>query len=166
VCGDEWGLSIVDLRDPTRPEVVGGLDTPAYCVGAEIVGRRLFLADQSGGLLVAPAQCVPKLVVEPGPAAPPRPDRGGLAAFPNPMRETTRWVVSTPEGTDAHLRIVDAGGRLVRDLLLEHRGGLPHAEVRWDRRDQQGRRIAGGVYFAELRGPSGVVRRERLVVLR
>ena len=59
---------------------------------------------------------------------------------------------------------LEGGGRLVRSL---HRGRLGRGEtlLRWDGRDDAGRRTAAGVYF--LRGADGrEVRGETLIRLR
>jgi flagellar hook assembly protein FlgD len=54
-----------------------------------------------------------------------------------------------PQATPATLSIHDASGRLVRTL---HRGPLAAGLViwEWDRRDDYGRTVDGGVYFATL----------------
>ena len=46
--------------------------------------------------------------------------------------------------------IFSAGGQRVRTLLTAPRIAGRHA-VRWDGRDEQGQRVASGMYFVELR---------------
>jgi len=70
--------------------------------------------------------------------AAPRPGSTAPRAFPNPFRESTR--LSVPDGTHA-VRVVDARGRLVRTIAT---GGT----VRFDGRDDAGRPLPGGVYWA------------------
>ncbi len=70
------------------------------------------------------------------------------AARPNPFRDRTviPYRLNRPEG--AELRIFDSRGRKIRGIAI---GGRPGAgEVVWDGRDDQGRRVAQGVYFARL----------------
>jgi hypothetical protein len=144
---------------------VGAIDTPAYCVSVEVEGRYAFVADQSEGLQILPAHCRPKLQAEPAPGSPAGREGPATRAHPNPFASETRFVVTVPEGARARLRILDAAGRLVRELALERAGTRERVSTVWDRRDDRGRRVASGVYFAEVRWEGGA-HRERLVVLR
>jgi hypothetical protein len=91
----------------------------------------------------------------------PVPDRPGaaasagrLAVAPNPAvgGQVIRWVA--PDGAAAlppagsRLEIVSVGGRRVRDLGAVGSGGA----VGWDGRDDAGRRVATGMYFARMTG--------------
>ena len=62
------------------------------------------------------------------------------------------------------LAIYDVAGRLVREL--ETRGETPGAwESTWDGRDENGLRVAGGVYFAKLVA-DGHVDAAKMIILR
>jgi flagellar hook assembly protein FlgD len=52
-------------------------------------------------------------------------------------------------GARVRLRVFDASGRSVRDLVDGRLEGGRHA-VRWDGRDTDGRRLATGVFFLQL----------------
>ncbi len=66
---------------------------------------------------------------------------------PNPSAAAVRFALAVPGGEPAVLRIVDAAGRLVR----RHDATGASGAWSWDGRDGLGRRVASGVYFAELR---------------
>jgi hypothetical protein len=87
----------------------------------------------------------------------PRDAVGAVTATPNPARSecTIRFAPSISRQTtiDVH----DVAGRRVRSL-----GRIPGDSVRWDTRDDHGRRVAAGVYIVSA-GP-GTAR--RLVVIR
>ena len=87
-----------------------------------------------------------------------------LDAFPNPVRTTTQLVVQTPRATPVELLVLDARGRIVRNL-----GGRTLApgasRTTWDGRDDMGLPVAAGVYFAVTR-PAGLANAHKLVVVR
>ena len=58
--------------------------------------------------------------------------------------------MDVPHAGRVHLAVVDARGRLVRTLLDDELAAGSH-RVAWDGRDQTGRGVAAGVYFAVLR---------------
>jgi len=71
-------------------------------------------------------------------------------AAPNPFNPATVLRFSLPVAGHAALQVYDVQGRLVRTLVDGHRAAGP-GEVRWDGRDQAGRRVASGTYYARLR---------------
>ncbi|MHB8080062.1 MAG: LVIVD repeat-containing protein [Candidatus Krumholzibacteriia bacterium] len=72
-------------------------------------------------------------------------------ATPNPFnpRTTIRYDVPAAGG-DVRLELYDARGRLVRTLVAGRQAAGRQATV-WDGRDDAGRRVPSGVYFARLR---------------
>jgi hypothetical protein len=70
-----------------------------------------------------------------------------LSAGPNPAREQVQFTLSMPADGKTEVRVVDAGGRLVRALAA---GPMSRGVTRipWDLRDQTGRRVPSGIYFA------------------
>jgi hypothetical protein len=73
----------------------------------------------------------------------------GLGARPNPLRGATAIRFALPEAGAVRLEVYDLSGRRVRSLEAGARGAGA-AEVVWDGRDDGGKRVAGGVYFARL----------------
>lgn len=83
---------------------------------------------------------------------------------PNPFHAEAKVFFELPSRQTVSLAIFDPAGRLCRTLI---EGGLEagtHARV-WDGRDNAGRTLASGIYFAVLRTPAGE-RREKLVKVR
>lgn len=68
---------------------------------------------------------------------------------PNPARESVTLRFSLPSEAAATLAIYDVQGRRVRALASGPRAAGPHA-VSWDLRDDRGRAVASGLYFARL----------------
>jgi hypothetical protein len=84
------------------------------------------------------------------------------APRPNPVRGRTSFeytIGSDAAGTglaDVSLAILDLQGRLVRTLKQAHEGVGTH-RAEWDATDRRGVRVAGGVYYLQLR--AGAVRK-------
>jgi hypothetical protein len=73
-----------------------------------------------------------------------------LGNFPNPFRPTTSVKYSIPNTADVELSIYDVSGRLVRALVSNPSHAAGRYSVPWDGRDNAGRPVAAGVYFARL----------------
>ena len=85
------------------------------------------------------------------------------AASPDPVLTRTRFAYTLPAEGDVALTIHGLDGRRVRMLISGTESAGPH-ESHWDARDDTGRRVAAGVYFARLQSQGRSVGR-RLVVL-
>lgn len=87
-----------------------------------------------------------------------------LAPAPSPFRETTTIGFALPRASQARLEVYDASGRLVRSLFD---GNAPIGYTRnvWDGRNQDGWRVAPGVYFCRL-WVEGEVHSSRTLLLR
>jgi flagellar hook assembly protein FlgD len=66
---------------------------------------------------------------------------------PNPSNPATVVAYDLPEATHVTLRVVDVRGRIVRTLVDGWRPAGAH-RARWDGRDDRGRSVASGRYFA------------------
>ena len=163
------GLIRVD-EDPGQGEQYDpgvGLDAAGHILVIWADGRSV-----SSGLdiLGRVFETAPTSVTEeppPAPRPPPAPPRVLAAgpARPNPFSGVTRVPVEWP-GPAAGPRaiVVNARGERVATLL---RGGAPgpRFDLRWDGRDDRGRRVASGTYWLVLEG-GGERRALRLVLLR
>ncbi|MBZ0268797.1 CHRD domain-containing protein, partial [bacterium] len=70
-----------------------------------------------------------------------------LRAFPNPVRgATTALFYRAPAGARLSIDVIDVQGRVVRHLHDAEAGG--EGSLVWDTRDNAGRPVATGVYFA------------------
>ncbi len=70
-------------------------------------------------------------------------------ASPNPFVGSTSLAFDVPTGGRARLAVFDISGRLVRTLVDGVMGPGRHP-ANWDGKDEQGRAVASGVYFARL----------------
>jgi hypothetical protein len=70
-----------------------------------------------------------------------------LKTYPNPFNPETQLELSLPQRTRVSVKIFDLKGRLIRTLF---NGDLEAgtAVLNWQGKDDQGRRIGSGVYFA------------------
>jgi len=69
---------------------------------------------------------------------------------PNPFNPITSIQFSVPDNAGAvELHVYNVSGRLVRTLVNDELTAGPHSVV-WDGRDNNGRSLASGVYFAKL----------------
>lgn len=85
--------------------------------------------------------------------------------FPNPFSSVTSIRYSLLNTSDVQLRIYDAAGRLVRNLVNVV-GQLPDSyETSWNGRDDNGLRVPSGVYLCKL-DAGDVTRSRRIVFIR
>jgi len=81
---------------------------------------------------------------------------GGFHALPNPMRVGCVFLLDGRWSAGTSVEIFDPSGRCLRTLVLSdapaHEGRLP-----WDGRDEKGRPIPSGLYFARLVEPGKIL---------
>ncbi len=77
-----------------------------------------------------------------------------LAPHPNPAPSAITIPIALAEPGEVVIGVYDVAGRLRRDL---YQGSLPagRTSLIWDGRDDQGHRLARGVYFVRTRSPLG-----------
>ncbi len=83
--------------------------------------------------------------------------------YPNPFNPETVIEFGLPKAGPTRLEIYDVQGHLVRRLVD---GSMPaglHA-VRWDGRDESGRRVSSGIYLYRLKSGSFVERKQMTLV--
>ena len=78
-----------------------------------------------------------------------------LRAAPNPSNGATRLAFQLPEAHALQVSLHDASGRAIRSWTTEE---LPAGEISlaWDGRDDAGRAVAAGIYFARVSAGSYV----------
>ena len=115
----------------------------AYAGGAAYMGN---------GSVCESNSC-PTSDVDGGPSSP---KKLQLQVVPNPGSGEVAIRCMVPTRTPAALELFDASGRMVRRL---YDGDLPAGEipVSWDGRDDAGRGLPAGLYFARIRIPGEVV---------
>jgi hypothetical protein len=84
--------------------------------------------------------------------------------WPNPARQGTQFRLELPGPMQVQVEVFDVGGRRVRTLVDEPRGAGAN-DLAFDLRDEQGARLAQGIYLVRARLGEAVIMR-RLVVTR
>ena len=85
-----------------------------------------------------------------------------LNVYPNPLRSRATIAWALPVAGRVSIKVYDAAGRAVRDLVSENMDAGRHS-VTWDGRAADGRRIANGVYFCQLATTVGS-RQQKIVI--
>jgi len=149
------GLQTIDISDPASPAIIGSVDTPGSASDVAVVGSYAYVADASpGGLQVILAPCDVTAVLESSLPAAPHAEALIRSARPFPASETAMVPFWLQRGAAVKLGIYDATGRKVRSLVDGVRGAGEHL-VGWNGRDDAGRSVASGLYFARLSWPGG-----------
>ncbi len=87
-----------------------------------------------------------------------------MAVYPNPFNPQATLYFSLPEASALEIAIYDLEGRRVKQLADGKFDAGDH-NIEWRGRDEQGRSVASGVYFAQILGPD-IKMRTKLVLLR
>jgi FlgD Ig-like domain len=83
---------------------------------------------------------------------------------PNPFNPVTTIRYDIPAGgADVNIAIYDVAGRMVRELVNEHRGAGTWS-VQWNGDDATGQRVASGVYFYRMRAGEFVETRKMVLL--
>jgi hypothetical protein len=72
-----------------------------------------------------------------------------ISTYPNPFNARTMIYFSAPANSRALLRIYDISGRLVKKLY-DGSANIENSGIIWDGRDEGGRPVVSGLYFARL----------------
>lgn len=80
--------------------------------------------------------------------------RVGVAAAPNPFRDSTTLRFELSRASRVRIEVLDVSGRRVRDLGSRLLDAGPQA-VRWDGRDDAGRDAGAGLFFARVESGDG-----------
>ncbi len=152
------GLQIVDLGAPAMPRTVGSI--PRWPAGVVAGAEALFVSDFSG-LTSYPLHGTATGT----PGAPAIAEQPAiLASYPNPFNPSTLLAYRLPAPCALRLTVHDAQGRLLRSLAEGWQEAGEHS-VAWDGRDERGRPLPSGVYFARL-AAAGEIRGQRLILLK
>lgn len=155
VRGDELRLGMARSR--------GGAASLRFDLEAESAGRlvvehvRLFGAD--GELLDYETGATTLELSPTGPVL----SRLALDSYPNPFNPSTTLRLDLPRSGRARVEIFDVSGRRVT-TLLDGELSAGRQEITWHGRDDQGRAVASGVYFARLVHEGDQARQRLLLV--
>lgn len=152
------------LYDPAPPDTAG--TAQRFAIRGLSAGTRYFFAIRTrddAGNWSATANVV--TMMPPGHLRPPRREGGAPAIVariePGRLPVALEWSAAEIEGAPARaIEVYDVSGRRLRRLAL---GAGVAGVLRWDGRDDDGRRLPAGLYFARL--TSGSLRAQARVVL-
>ncbi len=99
-----------------------------------------------------------------------RPDSPTLPAVfdvaqnrPNPFNPATTIQLALPEAASVRMRVFDISGRVVATLVDRQLPAGFHNVV-WQGRDDNGARVASGIYFYRVEAPGHVVQRKMMLL--
>jgi hypothetical protein len=90
-------------------------------------------------------------------------ERPQLTAFPNPFNQSVRLHLSLPVAGFASLEIYNVSGQKVRTLFVGQVTKTNNEWV-WDGKDERGRVVPSGLYFARLQGKAHFTSKKLLLV--
>ena len=86
-----------------------------------------------------------------------------LSNYPNPFNPTTHIVYTLTDHGEYTLKIYDINGKLIRDLISGF--GVPgQYKVIWDSSDDNGQKMASGIYFYHLSTISNITKNKMILV--
>lgn len=145
-CAPGDGVALVDLRLRLSTDGAYSADDGNFCGDGWWVDE----VAVTGEIITGVDETLPALVLD--------------SPKPNPFNPSTTLRFRVPDSArDVTLTVVDQRGRLVRSLGTPRGDGW--LESAWDGRDDRGRVLPGGVYFARL-AVDGEVRVRKLALLK
>lgn len=78
------------------------------------------------------------------------PKEFSAAVYPNPFNPATTVAYNLPEAAKVSIVIYDAIGQEVRTLIGSAETAAGRYTIQWDAKDNSGRQVASGVYFAHI----------------
>lgn len=171
-----YGLRIVDISSPSSPAEAGGYDTPHYAQDVAVSGGYAYVADGDSGLRVINVSS-PSSPSEAGSYDTPHFAYGvagitetEIQPFDPAQGKNVKLRVygntieySIPQSGTASLKVYNLLGQEVRRLINEDQK-IGSYEVKWDGRDDSGRRVASGVYLVRLEAQGQTATGKMLVV--
>jgi hypothetical protein len=156
------GLRVIDISTPSNPTEVGYHDTPFSARGVAITGSYAYVADRLAGLqiyanLLIGVEEDTELGVQ---------NAGLFQNSPNPFTKETviRYSLNDYAINDLRLTIYDSAGRVVRTFDLTNYQS-PFNQITWDGTNDNGEKVAAGIYFYRLNTGGGKATR-KLTILR
>ncbi|MFA7058134.1 MAG: T9SS type A sorting domain-containing protein, partial [Candidatus Cloacimonadales bacterium] len=73
-----------------------------------------------------------------------------LSNYPNPFNPETTISFNNPQTGKVSLSIYNIKGQLVKSLLDDEAIAGPHSVV-WNGKDNRGKSVASGIYFAKIK---------------
>ncbi|MBU0740880.1 M6 family metalloprotease domain-containing protein [bacterium] len=148
-CANAFGFAVLDLRLRLDSDEGWSAEDGGYCGIGWWVDEITITGEYAVGVGDLPGAGLPAML---------RP------ASPNPFNPVTALKYHVPAGArEVGLSVYDQRGRLVRDLSASPEAGWQ--ERSWDGRDETGRNLPSGIYFARL-NVDGALRIQKLALLK
>lgn len=87
------------------------------------------------------------------------------AIYPNPFNPATTIAYNLPDAAKVTVIVYDAIGQQIRTLINDAQTAAGRYTVQWDARDDAGRQVASGVYFAHITAGKDV-RQQKMLLLK
>ena len=143
LCTGYAGVIAVDVSSPTTPAISGQYDTGDRAIAACLYYDHVVVADASNGIYVLADDTIVS-------ASPIAVGVLNVRAYPNPFNPSTTVSFTLASSDNFVLQVFDVRGALVRTLANGSHAAGVHT-VPWDGKDSNGRPVASGVYFCQLR---------------
>jgi len=85
--------------------------------------------------------------------------------YPNPFNASTSIKYTLPQKAHVKIDIYNIQGQLVRTLSKGEKSSGTHIAV-WDGKDNIGKNVSSGVYFFQLKTPTGILEIRKMLLLR
>jgi hypothetical protein len=160
------GLHVLDISNPESPEYVGSFNQQSY-TDVVVYNDLVYVAGLGVPLYILPLQLGTNTGIEDRDDAdddsvPPLADHS-FTIHPNPFNPSTTLSLSTARPQHLSIRIFDAKGALVNVLANGDYAPGHHAWT-WEGRDEQGRQMPSGAYFAQLLSDEGKTSHKMVLV--
>ncbi len=83
--------------------------------------------------------------------------------LPNPFNMETRFMYDLPEPGFVEIKLYDAGGHFIRDLVRRQQPAGCHQAV-WDGNDAQGNGVSTGIYLLQMAAGSFTAHRKIMLI--
>jgi hypothetical protein len=161
VSDKESGVQVLSISDPRHPRPEGSINTPGKANQVTLADTHAYVADDTKGLRILPAQCPCFARIQPRKAIP---APVALHVIPNPASGQVAIRLDAAGRGPVRADVYDTAGRLVCRFF----DGVLNAgihDLSWDGLNDSGRPVAPGIYLIRVSSAEGP-RTGRVVILR
>lgn len=159
--GLDPGVYVVDGVDPSDPRIIGEMLTAGVSQGSAVQDGWIFVADQPY-FTTARAHC-PSPLSQVDAAETSSPNPLSVRIAPNPSSGSLRVMLEPTGGGEIRITIHDPSGRVVR-RLYDGQAPTGRSFIDWNGRDDAGRPLPSGSYFARVVTPRGTGAARLLII--
>ncbi len=147
------GMDVVDVTDPSTPELLGSTPNNGWFTGIDLSDGAVVIAERlgHGHCWLAWPHCDGIVSLEEvDPDELPLPLALSLSAAPSPFNPRTSFHFDLPAATTVTIDIFDPRGHLIRKLVAGQRFVAGTHRIEWNARDDEGRGLSSGTYLARI----------------